>query len=91
MAVDVKALAKLAHLALSEEELATYAQQIEAILGYAARLDTIDTQDVPVTCHPVPMTARLREDVADTLLEREGILANAPQTDGDAFVVPKVV
>ena len=91
MAVDVKALAKLAHLALSEEELATYAQQIEAILGYAARLDAIDTADVPETCHAVPMTARLRTDGADTILQREAILANAPQTDGEAFVVPKVV
>ena len=91
MSVDVKSLAELARLALSEEELTRLAPELDAILTYAARLDALDTASVDATRHAVPLSAPFREDRVSSTLDRNQALANAPAHDGETFIVPKVV
>jgi aspartyl-tRNA(Asn)/glutamyl-tRNA(Gln) amidotransferase subunit C len=91
MAVDIKTLAELARLELSGEELSKFAHELGVILDYASRIEGLDTSAVSPTYHAVPMTAPLRDDHIAPVLEREAVLANSPASDGEAFIVPKVV
>ena len=75
MTVDVKSLAELARLALTEEEIARLTPELEAILAYAARIDALDTEAVPATRHAVPLTAPLRDDRITATLDRDAALA----------------
>lgn len=88
---DVARVAELARLALDPGELARIGEELGAILGYIGQLDALDTDAVEPTTHAVPLTMVYREDVVAEHLPREEALANAPEQDGEAFVVPKVV
>lgn len=90
-AAQVRHVAKLARLALPEEELETMRAQLSRILGYVAALDALDVADVPPTSHAVPLDAALREDVVRDSLPRSELLAAAPATEAGAFAVPKVL
>ncbi len=88
---DVARVAELARLALDADELARIEQQLGAILDYVGQLDELDTSAVEPTTHAVPLTMAYREDAVGEHMPREEALANAPEQDGEAFVVPKVV
>lgn len=88
---DVRHIAKLARLQLEEQELALYTDQLGRILGFFDQLAQIDTAGVPVTAHPLPVTNAFREDVVRPSLPLEKVLANAPEREGDAFRVPKIL
>lgn len=90
---DVRHIAELARLQLSEAELDLFAQQLTAILGYAAEVQRIDTTGVPPTSHLLPGETTWREDVPATPLDRQAALVNAPDRsrDGTLFRVPKVL
>ena len=88
---DVRHIAKLARLQLDEQELALYTDQLGRILGFFDQLAQIDTEGVPVTAHPLPVTNAFRDDVVRPSLPLEKVLANAPQREGDAFRVPKIL
>lgn len=88
---QVRHVAKLARLALSEPELETMREQLSRILGHVASLDALDVADVPPTSHAVPMQARLRPDVVRDSLPRSELLAAAPSTAAGAFAVPQVM
>ncbi|MFP5503891.1 MAG: Asp-tRNA(Asn)/Glu-tRNA(Gln) amidotransferase subunit GatC [Candidatus Sericytochromatia bacterium] len=88
---DVRHIAKLARLQLEERELALYTDQLGRILGFFDQLAQIDTAGVPVTAHPLPVTNAFREDVVRPSLPLEKVLANAPEREGDAFRVPKIL
>jgi len=88
---DVERIAELARLDLSEAEAVRMTADIEAILGYVASLDALDTRGVEPTTHAVPLATPLRDDRAAPALDPERALANAPERDGFAFVVPKVL
>lgn len=88
---EVERIADLARLDLSEAEAVRMTADIEAILGYVAALDTLDTTGVEPTTHAVPLATPLRDDRAVAPLDPERALANAPERDGFAFVVPKVL
>lgn len=88
---DVRHIAKLARLQLDEQELVTYTGQLDRILGFFDQLKQIDTEGVPVTAHPLPVSNAFRDDVARPSLPLEAALANAPQREGDAFRVPKIL
>src|SRR5512143_2313736 len=88
---QVRHVAKLARLALGDEELAAMQAQLARILDYVAELDALDVRDVPPTSHAVPMHTPLREDVPHASLPREEVLAGAPASDGGGFAVPKVM
>ena len=90
-AKEVEHVAKLAKLNLSEEELATFPGQLDKILAYAAKLDELDTEGVIPTTHAFSNKNAFREDERKDSLPREQALANGPDENGEAFVVPKII
>ncbi len=94
MAIDratVEHVARLARLALSDEERERFAEQLGRILEHAALLDAQPLEGVTPTFHVVPITNVLRDDAATPSLPREEVLAQAPAHDAGFFRVPLVL
>lgn len=87
----VRHVAHLARLAVSDEEVAMFSRQLSAVLEYVARLDELDTSDVPPTAHPLPLSNVLRDDVVGECVTNEAALVNAPDAHTGMFRVPKVL
>lgn len=87
----VEHVARLARLALSDEERERFAEQLGRILEHAALLDTLPLEGVPPTSHVMPITNVLRDDAVMPSLSREEVLAEAPAHDGGFFRVPRVL
>jgi aspartyl-tRNA(Asn)/glutamyl-tRNA(Gln) amidotransferase subunit C len=87
----VRHIAHLSRLALSEEELATFGEQLRRIVEYVEQLNEVDTEGVEPTAHPLAATDALREDEPQESLAAEKVLANAPQHAANYFKVPKVL
>ncbi len=89
---EVQHVARLARLELDEPALEAMAEQIGTILTYMETLNRIDTTDVEPTAHAVSApTTPVREDEAGDHLDRDKALGNAPQKDGESFLVPRVI
>jgi aspartyl-tRNA(Asn)/glutamyl-tRNA(Gln) amidotransferase subunit C len=88
---DVRKVAKLARLALSDDRLQTLTGQLESILHYIDKLKQVDTTGVEPMAHALPVKNVLRADVPEPGLPLENVLQNAPETDGPFFKVPKVI
>jgi aspartyl-tRNA(Asn)/glutamyl-tRNA(Gln) amidotransferase subunit C len=88
---DVKAIARLARLAIAERDIPAYAKNLSSILEFVAQLDKADTASVQPMAHPLDMTQRLREDAVTEKVERERYQENAPQVEAGLYRVPKVV
>jgi aspartyl-tRNA(Asn)/glutamyl-tRNA(Gln) amidotransferase subunit C len=88
---DVRHVAKLARLALDDEQLARFTPQLESILGYVDQIRAVDVSGVEPMAHALPLANVLREDVVEASLPIEKVLQNAPETDGRFFKVPKVI
>jgi aspartyl-tRNA(Asn)/glutamyl-tRNA(Gln) amidotransferase subunit C len=94
MAVDettVRRVAKLARIAVKDEEVAHLAGELNAILAFVEELSTIDVSGVEPLTSVMPMKLPLRADKVTAGGEPEKVLSNAPAREGDFFVVPKVV
>ena len=89
--IDVDHVARLARLALSDEERGRYREQLGVILEHAERVQEVAAEDVPPTAQPVPQTNVLRDDEPEPPLPREEALAGAPQVEADRFKVPRIV
>ena len=88
---EVLYVADLARLNLDDAAIEKFAEQIGDILDYVDKLNEVDTAGVKPTSHAITLTNAFREDEHQEHLEREQVLANAPQQEGGNFVVPKVV
>ncbi len=88
---DVVGIAKLARLSLPEDRIETFSNQFNDILSYMDELSKVDTEAVEPMYTPVEHVTRLRADEVHADFDRSEILANAPQTDGNYFIVPKIV
>ncbi len=88
---EVHKIADLARLQLSEKEAASFAQDMNKILGYMDLLNELDTEHVEPLSHVIDMESRLRSDKAEKPLSHEDALKNAPEADSDYFRVPKVI
>jgi aspartyl-tRNA(Asn)/glutamyl-tRNA(Gln) amidotransferase subunit C len=88
---EVQHVAKLARLDLSAAEVDRMTGQLDAILSYVAKLDELDTTGVPVTTHTQQVVNAFREDEVCPSLPRKLALANGPEQNGEAFVVPRVI
>lgn len=88
---EVKHVALLARLKLTEEEINQYTGQLNSILEYAARLEELDTANILPTAHAVALSNVLREDEVTTSMARDKVLANAPEVQEGFFRVPKIV
>ncbi len=88
---EVRKVASLARLSLSEDELATYGQQLTQILDYVKMLDDVDIDDVAPMPHAVDLQNVFRNDERQPSLDRTDALSNAPKTDGSYFQVPQIL
>ena len=88
---EVRHVALLARLELSEDEEERMTGQMNSILGYMDKLNELDTKDVEPTTHAIQLQNVFRPDLVQASLDRKDSLANAPGTDGVNFVVPKVI
>lgn len=94
---EVRHVATLANLELTEEEQTSMQRDLNAILGYVAELSELNTADVPPLAQvselltETPTSAWLREDIRRASLNRDVVMKEAPETDGRFFKVPKVI
>lgn len=96
---DVVRVAELANLELTAEEMPRMARDLNAILGHIAQLNELDTEGVPAMAQvgemlgltPAQRGEDLRDDVVRPSLDRAAVMAEAPETDGRFFKVPKVI
>jgi aspartyl-tRNA(Asn)/glutamyl-tRNA(Gln) amidotransferase subunit C len=88
---EVTHIAELARLQLSEEELGRYAEQLSAILEYAARLQAIDTSGISPTDRVISAENVLRKDESHPGLSQGELLENAPETEKGQFKVPPIL
>ena len=87
---EVQHVAELAKLALSEDEVAQYAEQLSSILAYADALRAVDTSSVPPTPYVLPVDNVMRADEPRPSLPVEEALANAPDSERGFFRVRAV-
>lgn len=88
---DVQHVAKLARIAVSENELKKYQEQLERILGYIAKLKAKDTEGTPPTAHPYETSTVWREDVAEPFPNLADLFKNAPEMEEAFYRVKKVI
>lgn len=88
---EVLHVARLARLSLSETEAERFREQLGNILSYIRKLDALDTKDVVPTSHAVEMGTPFRDDSVHPFGDKEAILANAPDREGDFFRVPRII
>ncbi len=88
---EVAHMAALSRLSVSEEEQALFARQFGDILGYMDVLAQVDTENVEPLYSPAQHAAPGREDQAVNRRTRREVLANAPEQDGEYFIVPRIV
>jgi len=88
---EVKETAELARLEFSEKELEKFTDQLGGILDHIEDLNELDTEGIEPTSHVLELSTPLREDRVEQLFTVEEALANAPETNDNFFVVPKVI
>ena len=94
MSVDtatVRHIAKLARIAMSDDELGRLVPELNAIIGWVEQLAEVDTQGVEPLTAVIDQKLRLREDVVTDGDKRDEVLANAPEGQHGFFAVPKVI
>lgn len=88
---EVRKVAKLSRLELSEAEVEEFTGQLRAILDYVAKMNELDTEGVEPLAHCLPVSNVFRADSVKESLGTEKTLANAPERDGEFFKVPKIL
>ena len=88
---DVEHVARLARLALTDEEIERLTGDLAAVLEHAADVGALDLDGVPPTAHPLPLRNVLRADVVRPTLDRDEVLAAAPATESGRFRVPRIM
>ncbi len=88
---EVAHLARLARLAVTEQELETFAEQLDVILQAVARVREVAAADIPPTSHAVPLTNVLRPDEVVPGLSADEALAAAPDQAEQRFRVPRIL
>jgi aspartyl-tRNA(Asn)/glutamyl-tRNA(Gln) amidotransferase subunit C len=88
---QVRKVAKLSRLELTEAEVEEFTGQLSAILDYVEKMNELDTAGVEPLAHCLPISNVFREDSIRESLGTEKTLANAPQRDGAFFKVPKIL
>lgn len=88
---DVRKVARLARLKLTDEEVDLYTRQLAQVLQYVERLAEVETSHVEPMAHAIELENVFRPDEPTPSLPREAALANAPHTDGRYFLVPAIL
>ncbi len=90
-AATVKRIGRLARIRVEDGEVEKYQGEINAILGFVEQLDEVDVEGVEPMTSVTPMQLRRRDDVVTDGGYPEKVVANAPLTEDNFFMVPKVV
>lgn len=88
---EVARVARLARIALTPEETRRLAGQLDQIAEWVAKVSEVATPDVPATSHPLPLTNVLRPDTPGPTLDRDEVLAAAPEQEAGQFRVPRMI
>jgi aspartyl-tRNA(Asn)/glutamyl-tRNA(Gln) amidotransferase subunit C len=88
---EVAYVAKLARLTLSEAELDLFTEQLGQVLEHASDMNSLDLDNVVATAHPFGLINVVRADDVRPSLNREEVLAMAPETQDGRFVVPRIM
>lgn len=88
---EVRHMARLSRLNIDDEEVKLFCRQFTQILDHMSILEAVDTEGCEPCYSPVFQPAELREDHMKNIRSREEILANAPETDGKYFIVPRII
>ena len=88
---EVLHIAHLARIALSDEDVSKFQEQLSEILAHFDTLRALDTEGVEPTSHPLPLESVMREDEVRPSLPREEVLANAPLAEDGLFRVRAVL
>ena len=85
---EVRRVARLARLELTDDEVAKFQEQLSAILEAVSKVSELDLSDVPPTSHPLEIANAWAEDEPRPCLPLEDVFANAPDRADDYFKVP---
>lgn len=88
---EVRKVARLARLELSEQELAGLAGELSALLDHVDAIRQLDVSALPPTAHALALVNVLRDDEVRPCLDRDEVLAAAPETEESRFVVPSIL
>lgn len=88
---QVRRVALLSRLELSDEEVAQFSTQLSAIVEYIEKLNELDTENVEPLAHCLPVYNVFREDIPRPSLSNDAALSNAPQREDEYFKVPKIL
>jgi aspartyl-tRNA(Asn)/glutamyl-tRNA(Gln) amidotransferase subunit C len=88
---DVRHVARLARLDVTDEEVELFTGQLEAVLQHAEDVEALDVADVPPTAHPLPLRNVFRDDVPRPGVDRDEVLAMAPDAADGRFRVPRIL
>jgi len=88
---EVAHVAALARLDLDEAALDHFTDHLSSVLDYAAEIDSLDLSDIPPMVHPLPLRNVFRRDAVGGVVDREAVLAQAPDQDGERFRIPPIL
>ncbi len=89
--IDVRYVANLARIKLSDEEVETFQGQLEQIVEYVEKIGELDVSGIEPTSHAHPVQNVFRKDAVTESLARADVMANAPEQTDEQFKVPKIV
>ena len=90
-AATVKRIGRLARIRIEEDEVASYRSELNAILGFVEQLNEINVEGVEAMTSVTPMSLRRRDDIVTDGGYADKIVSNAPLSEDNFFMVPKVV
>lgn len=88
---EVRHVAMLARLSLTDEQVETLRGELNSILGHIDQIQRLNLDGVKPMTHAVPLVNSTREDVCHECLPRDLALLNAPEAEAGAFVIPRIV
>ncbi len=89
--MDIAHVAKLARLALTDDEAAQFAAQFAHLFTYIRQLQELDVDTIPATAQVIPLRNVMRDDIVTPSLERDAALGNAPDWEGPYFRTPRIL
>jgi aspartyl-tRNA(Asn)/glutamyl-tRNA(Gln) amidotransferase subunit C len=88
---DVRHVAMLARLALTDDEVEAMRNDLNSILGHIDEIQRLDLESVAPMAHAIAVTNVTREDIVVPPFPQQVAVANAPESEGGAFVIPQIV
>jgi aspartyl-tRNA(Asn)/glutamyl-tRNA(Gln) amidotransferase subunit C len=88
---EVRHVALLARIALTDEQVGTLQIELNSILGHIDQIAQLDLDGVEPMVHSIPLVNSMRDDVPEPCLDRELALANAPERAEDAILIPRII